>query len=72
MRIGACCSSRPARATHGTKDASAWLARGRVYLLLGNKERAKGDFAKAHELNPDDPQIQKEYEASGGKEKGGR
>jgi len=54
------------------KDASAWLARGRVYLLLGDKDRARADFAKAHQLKPDDPQIQKEYEASGGKEKDGR
>jgi serine/threonine protein kinase/tetratricopeptide (TPR) repeat protein len=60
-------------AVHGrAKDASAWLARGRVYLLLGDKERAQADFAKAHELKSDDPQIQKEYERSGGKEKGGR
>jgi hypothetical protein len=33
---------------------------------------AQADFAKAHELNPDDPQIQKEYEASRGEKKNGR
>jgi tetratricopeptide (TPR) repeat protein len=54
------------------KDASAWLARGRVYLLLGDKERAKADFAKAYEQNPDEPQIQKEYEASRGEKKKSR
>jgi serine/threonine protein kinase/tetratricopeptide (TPR) repeat protein len=54
------------------KEASAWLARGRLYLLLGDKERAKADLAKAHQLAPDDPQIQKEYEASGKEEKNGR
>jgi WD40 repeat protein/tetratricopeptide (TPR) repeat protein len=54
------------------KDASAWLARGRVFLLLGDEKRAKADFTKAHELKPDDPEIQKEYEASGGSEKSGR
>jgi tetratricopeptide (TPR) repeat protein len=54
------------------KVASAWLARGRVYRLLGNTDRAQADFAKAHELKPDDPQIQKEYEAFDGKVKSGR
>jgi tetratricopeptide (TPR) repeat protein len=54
------------------KVASAWLARGRVYRLLGEKERAKADFAKAHELNPKDPEIQKEYESSGRKDKTGQ
>jgi eukaryotic-like serine/threonine-protein kinase len=54
------------------KDPSAWLARGRVYRLLGDKDRARADFARGHELDPKDPQIQKEYTASGGKEKGGR
>jgi tetratricopeptide (TPR) repeat protein len=54
------------------KVASAWLARGRVYLLLGDKDRARADFAKARELDPKDPQIQKEYGASGGKEKSSR
>jgi tetratricopeptide (TPR) repeat protein len=54
------------------KDAGAWLARGRVYLLLGDKQRAKADFARAFELKPDDPQIQKEYEASSGEKKSGR
>jgi tetratricopeptide (TPR) repeat protein len=53
------------------KDASAWLARGRVYLLLGDKERAKADFARAYELNPQDPQIRKEFEASAGREETG-
>jgi tetratricopeptide (TPR) repeat protein len=51
------------------KDAKAWLARGRVYRLLGDKERAEADFAKAYELNRDDAQIQKEYEASRGEKK---
>jgi tetratricopeptide (TPR) repeat protein len=46
------------------KVASAWLARGRVYRLLGDKAHAKADFAKAHELDPKDPEIQKEYEGS--------
>jgi tetratricopeptide (TPR) repeat protein len=60
-------------AVHGrAKEAGAWLARGRVYLLLDDKEPAKTDFARAHELNPDDPQIQKEYEASRGEKKNGR
>jgi tetratricopeptide (TPR) repeat protein len=55
-----------------SKVPSAWLARGRVYRLFGDKERARADFAKAHELAPDDPQVQKEYEALGGKEKSDR
>jgi tetratricopeptide (TPR) repeat protein len=54
------------------KDAGAWLARGRVYMLLGDKERAQADFVKAQELNSKDPQVQKEYGASAAKEKGGR
>jgi eukaryotic-like serine/threonine-protein kinase len=54
------------------KVASTWLARGRVYKLLGDKQRANADFAKAHELDPDDPQIQKEFKASVGKEKSGQ
>jgi hypothetical protein len=41
-------------------------------LLLGDKERAKAVFARAYELKPDDLQIQKEYEASGGEKKNGR
>jgi tetratricopeptide (TPR) repeat protein len=54
------------------KEASAWPARGRVYRLLGDKEHAKADFAKAHELDPKNPEIQKEYESSRGKDKPGR
>jgi Flp pilus assembly protein TadD len=54
------------------KDAKVWLARGRVHRLLDDKERAKADFARAYELNPDDPQIQKEYEASREEKKDGR
>jgi serine/threonine protein kinase/tetratricopeptide (TPR) repeat protein len=54
------------------KVAGAWLERGRAYRLLGDKERARADFAKARELNPKDPQVQKEYEASSGEVKGGR
>jgi tetratricopeptide (TPR) repeat protein len=54
------------------RDARTWLARGRVYRLLGDRERARADFVRAHELNPDDPGIQKEYQASGGREKSGR
>jgi len=41
-------------------------------LPLGDKERAKADFARAYELKPDGLQIQKEDEASGGEKKNGR
>ena len=43
-------------------DASAWLDRARVFVLLGKKERALADFAKALELSPQDPNIRKEYD----------
>jgi tetratricopeptide (TPR) repeat protein len=54
------------------KVASAWLARGRVYRLLGERERARADFAKAYAVDPKDSRIRQEYEASGGNEKSGR
>ena len=38
-------------------DRLAWLARGSVYLKMGNTENAIGDFSKAIEIDPNHPKA---------------
>src|SRR5262249_50483587 len=38
-------------------DPEIWLARARVFLQLGQHDRAEADFAKVLELKPDDPRL---------------
>jgi tetratricopeptide (TPR) repeat protein len=39
------------------EDRLAWLARGSVYLKMGNTENAIGDFSKAIEINSNNPKA---------------
>lgn len=39
------------------EDRLAWLARGSVYLKMGNTENAIRDFSKAIEINPNHPKA---------------